>query len=76
MPTGPFRSLGAWPVLAHDGTPSERLARITIVKATHAWIKYTRCDTGARLHHGKIWRDECMRACVSVGGFQYVCAPR
>ena len=79
MPTGPFKQLGVWEVKEHNGlTPKGGAsAKITIVKATDKFIKFTRkCaefdPKGARLRHGKVrrWAPGVYRA--SVGCFQHV----
>lgn len=81
MPTGPFAALGTWPIFEHDGsTPRTGAAsRLTIVKATRKYIKYTRkCarldPKGERVHHGKVYRWDTRTFRVSVGGFQHIAA--
>lgn len=78
MPTGPFATLGTWPILRHDGLmPTTGVSRLTIVKATRNYIKYTlKCakldPKGERVHHGKVWRWDKRTFRVSVGGFQHI----
>lgn len=79
MPTGPFASLGTWNVFEHDGSVPKTgaSAKITIVKATRKWIKYTRkCSRndplGKNIQHGKVFRWDAKTYRVSVGGFQHV----
>ena len=79
MPTGPFAAMGQWQVYNHDGTiPSSGPSpKVTIVKATRTYIKYTRkCKRldpkGERIHHGKIWHYDKKTVRVSLGGFQHI----
>jgi len=65
MPTGPFKAMGQWQVHGATGGPS---CKVTIVRATKKWIKYTlkdhsgarraaaRASAAARLRHGKVHR--------------------
>ena len=83
MPTGPFAALGTWTVFEHDGSlPIMGPApRVTIVKATRKWIKYTRkCarhdPLGERLHHGKVYHWDAKTYRVSIGGFQHIQAAK
>ena len=81
MPTGPFAALGKWSIFEHDGSKPRTGAvpMLTIVKATHKYIKYTRkCarfdPKGERVHHGKVYRWDACTYRVSVGGFQHIAA--
>ena len=81
MPTGPFAALGKWPVREHDGGAPRAGAssHVVVVKATRAWIKYTRKDAArapSRVHHGRIVRWDADTVRVSVGGFQHIAAKR
>ena len=79
MPTGPFQAMGKWQVYEHDGTEptSGPSSKVTIVRATKKWIKYTRKDhrvdpMGTRMRHGKVsgWGYGVYR--VSVGSYQHI----
>ena len=79
MPTGPFASLGVWPIFEHDGLALRTGAtpRLTIVKATRKFVKYTRkCarydPKGERIHHAKVYRWDARTFRVSVGNFQHI----
>ena len=79
MPTGPFAALGTWSVCEHDGsTPRQgSVSKLTIVKATHKYIKYRRkCarhdPEGERLHHGKVCRWDARTFRVFVGKYQHI----
>jgi hypothetical protein len=79
MPTGPFKSLGKWQVYEHDGSKptSGPSSKVTIVRATKKWIKYTRKDhaidpMGTRMRHGKVHEGVYGVYRVSVGSYQHI----
>ena len=79
MPTGPFSAMGKWNVQEHDGEiPSWGSSpKVTIVKATRTYIKYTRkCSRydpkGEQIRHGKVRRYDATTHRVSVGNFQHI----
>ena len=79
MPTGPFKSMGQWQVYEDDGSKptSGPSWKITIVRATKKWIKYTRKDhavdpQGTRLRHGKVRYCGYGVCRVSVGSYQHI----
>lgn len=76
MPTGPFRNMGIHMVREHDGKVITLGAssRVTIIKATNKYIKYTRKDTRFpnKIHHAKIFYRGNGKWMASMGNFCYI----
>ena len=79
MPTGPFRKLGVFHVVdAYGNTPtSGSSTKITVVKATSKYIKYTRKDARfpkSKIHHAKVKYDVNNKWVAYLGNFQMAIA--